>query len=72
MSMSQSSPAPWWAPRGSGAEAERCSFCLGVYAYELEVRCVDCDRPMCPVCAVEVRRTEVQVCLDCGAEEPAG
>jgi hypothetical protein len=72
MSESQSSGAPWWAPDAFHSEAEECSFCFGVYAYELEVRCVDCDRPMCPVCAVSVRRTEVHVCLDCDCEEEGG
>ena len=72
MSEPQSSAAPWWAPGGSSAEAEECSVCLGLYAYEVEVRCVDCDRPMCPVCAVTLRRSEVHVCVDCGSEEEAG
>jgi len=72
MSESQRSAAPWWAPGESAAEAEECSVCLGLYTYELEVRCVDCDRPMCPVCAVSVRRTEVHVCFDCDGEEGAG
>lgn len=72
MSESQRSAAPWWAPGGPSAEAEECSFCLGLYAYELQVRCADCDRPMCPVCAVSVRRREVRICFDCEEGEAGG
>jgi hypothetical protein len=72
MSASQRSAAPWWAPGGAGAEAEACPCCFGFYAYEIEVRCADCDKPMCPLCAVSGRRIEVHVCVECGAEETAG
>lgn len=58
---------PWWAEGGS----ERCPFCLQSYAYEVEIRCADCDSPSCPCCAVIERRTAVyHRCSDCvGAEE---
>ena len=46
---------PWWAEGGS----EICLFCEQRYAYEMEVRCVDCDSPACPVCAVTERITAV-------------
>jgi hypothetical protein len=53
---------PWWAEGGS----ERCPFCLQSYAYEVEVRCADCDRPSCPHCAVVERHTAVvRRCPDC-------
>ena len=29
---------------------EECPHCGQWYAYELEVRCVDCDAPSCPNC----------------------
>lgn len=41
----------WWLAGGS----EVCDFCLQRYAWEVEVRCVACDRPVCPVCVVTVR-----------------
>lgn len=72
MSRSQREPAPWWAPGDGSPESETCPYCLGVYVYELEVRCVDCDRPMCPVCAVVEQRTAVHLCVECGCDEAAG
>jgi hypothetical protein len=56
---------PWWAAGGS----ERCPRCLQLYAYEVEYRCVDCDGPLCPFCAVtasvEVRDVRCGDCVDC-------
>ena len=57
---------PWWL----GGE-ERCEFCLERYVYEMEVRCVDCDRPSCPVCAVTVTARRERYCPDC-VPAPAG
>lgn len=53
------SPAPWQA----GGE-ERCDFCHTFYIYEMEVRCLACDRAVCP-CCVRVTRTEGVFCPDC-------
>jgi hypothetical protein len=72
MSRSQRESVPWWAPGDGSPESETCPYCLGVYVYELEVRCVDCDRPMCPVCAVVEQRTAVHLCVECGCDEAAG
>ncbi len=60
---------PWWL-RGE----ERCDFCLERYAYEMEVRCVGCDRPVCPVCAVRVQVRRETFCPECapGAAAPSG
>ena len=60
---------PWWAAGGT----ERCPACLHLYAYEVQVRCVDCDGPLCPLCAVEVRVEVVsrrcpECCQDAGEE----
>lgn len=56
-----STPAlPWWLGEGE----EECPHCGQFYAVEVEVRCVDCDGPMCPHC--KVRHTEVHyVCPAC-------
>lgn len=42
----------WWLESGD----EECPHCEAAYAYEAEVLCVDCDSPLCPLCAVWVRR----------------
>jgi hypothetical protein len=44
-------------------EQEQCPDCLQLYAYELEIRCFDCDSPLCPFC---VFRIDVDwFCLGC-------
>ena len=43
---------PWWLAGGE----ETCPSCEQRYAYEVEVRCVDCDGPMCPVCAAWIEQ----------------
>ncbi len=53
---------PWWSRTGS----EICAVCLGTFDLEVEVRCRDCDAPLCPFCVVEVEATETVLCLDCG------
>ena len=70
MATSTPDSVPWWAHGGS----ERCPVCLQLYAYEVEVRCADCDGPLCPLCAVEVTVELVaRRCPDCctGAAEEA-
>ena len=42
----------WWIEGGE----DECPQCGAPYAYEAEVRCIDCDSPMCPVCVVWMRR----------------
>jgi len=53
----------WWVEGGD----ERCSFCWQRYAFEVEVRCADCDAPMCPRCALQLRARRVTLCHPCGA-----
>ena len=53
---------PWWL---TGAD-EECPACGQAYAYEIEVRCVDCDAPLCPVCVTWVERRGF--CAGCHAE----
>lgn len=50
---------PWWLAEGE----ESCPHCEQTYAYEAEVRCVDCDAPVCPLCAARVQTR--LVCPDC-------
>lgn len=54
----------WWLDHGE----ESCEHCLQRYAYEIEVRCVACDAPLCPQCAVEVRATRTVYCPGCEEE----
>jgi transcription elongation factor Elf1 len=51
---------PWWL-----AGEEECPHCGQLYAYEVEVRCVACDGPICPHCSV--RSASMHYCPDCGA-----
>lgn len=48
---------------------EACGFCRQSYHYEMEIRCVDCDRPVCPVCVVRVRESREWHCPECRAGE---
>ncbi|HEX2163509.1 MAG TPA: hypothetical protein VHM02_06135 [Thermoanaerobaculia bacterium] len=56
---------PWWLGGDPAEVAETCERCLATYAVEVEVRCVDCDGPMCPSCAVVVRETAEVRCHGC-------
>lgn len=42
----KSQTVPWYLSDGD----EECPHCGQWYAYELEVRCSDCDSPSCPHC----------------------
>ncbi len=63
MSSQSSTPTPWWLEPGP----EECAFCLHGYHYEAGYHCIECDRPLCPVCVIEVRETHSVVCPDCYA-----
>lgn len=62
---------PNTALAATGQHAERCPHCHGRYVYELEVRCVDCDGPMCPLCVVHFRGVSELRCPRCPEEEEA-
>ena len=57
---------PWWLAGGD----ETCPSCERRYAYEIEVRCIDCDGPMCPVCAAWVERRSY--CKGCAPRSGEG
>jgi hypothetical protein len=48
----------WWL----GGE-EECPHCHQLYAYEIEVRCPECDGPSCPHCVARLERGVV--CIVC-------
>lgn len=52
-------PVPWWF----GGNDEECPHCGAGYAYEVEVRCADCDEATCALCAVRLQGRVV--CPDC-------
>lgn len=55
---------PWWLETGP----EHCEFCLHSHYYEAVYHCVGCDRPMCPVCVIELRETHTLICSECAEE----
>ncbi|HET6655408.1 MAG TPA: hypothetical protein VFH57_04110 [Gammaproteobacteria bacterium] len=52
---------PWWLEAGAAS----CGFCAVAYLEEVAVHCFECDRPICPVCVVEVRESRTVVCPEC-------
>ena len=54
--------APWWL-----GGHEDCPHCDQHYAVEMQVHCVDCDAPICPLCVVRVEAHTR--CPDCGAKK---
>ena len=53
--------AQWWLAEGD----ERCPHCWGNYLLEVEVRCIGCDGPLCPKCAVTVTQKREFFCPEC-------
>ena len=54
----------WWL----GGD-EECPHCHQLYAYEIEVRCPECDGPSCPHCVARLERGIV--CIVCRASPEA-
>jgi hypothetical protein len=59
----KSGAGPWWLDAGE----EDCPHCEQDYSYHLEVRCFECDAPICPMCIVRVG--EHAFCPDCRERE---
>lgn len=57
-------PRPYWLTEGT----ETCSGCTHTYHYEVERRCVGCDRGVCEHCMVKVRETHEVFCPECAQE----
>ena len=54
----------WWL----GGD-EECPHCHQLYAYEIEVRCPECDGPSCPHCVTRLERGVVCVACDVSPAE---
>jgi hypothetical protein len=54
----------WWLADGT----ETCPACSQSYAYQTEIRCIDCDEAICPIC-VQVTTTLEFSCPDCVPSE---
>ncbi len=52
---------PWWLTDTT----ETCPACSQAYAYHTEIRCLDCDGPLCPICVQVTTRFEFS-CAECG------
>jgi len=52
----------WWL-----TGEETCAHCGSGYAYELELRCPDCDGPTCPHCMLIY--SGGHVCPECASPE---
>lgn len=59
----------WWL-----GGRETCDFCLQLYVLEMETRCAQCDRSVCPMCVTEVQASHLLLCPECdgGGEDPDG
>jgi hypothetical protein len=55
---------PWWLDDGT----ESCCGCTHTHAYEMEFRCVACDRGICCHCVRIVMQTRELLCPECEAE----
>jgi hypothetical protein len=51
------------------AGSETCGFCRHAYRAEDAYWCLECDRPVCPVCAVFVIERRIVLCPECAAEQ---
>jgi hypothetical protein len=58
----QSGRSPWWLGGGS----EQCRYCLGWYAWEVALHCIDCDAPVCPLCVIRYSAEHRVACPACG------
>jgi hypothetical protein len=59
MSKTKLPSTPWWLEG-----EEQCPHCHQLYAYELEIRCTECDEPSCPHCVKQHAERGI-VCVVC-------
>lgn len=65
--MSTRTQRPWWLDDGT----ESCHGCSHLYVYQMEFRCVACDRGICCHCVRVVAGTREVLCAECEAEAEA-
>lgn len=61
----KSSEPLWWLAPGSAT----CDFCLRTYHFEAGYYCAICDRPVCPLCVMEIHDTRIIHCPACHMED---
>lgn len=54
----------WWVDAGP----DTCEFCWRAFYAEIGYYCFNCDRGICPGCAVTVFERRVVLCPQCGTE----
>jgi hypothetical protein len=62
--MSDTPATPYWLDGGT----ERCHACTHVYVYQMECRCVACDRGICCHCVRVSTASRELLCPECEAE----
>ncbi|HLQ85888.1 MAG TPA: hypothetical protein VK110_07020 [Salinisphaeraceae bacterium] len=67
MMLQDMTQTPWWLEAG----AEECPFCLQHYHFEAGYHCSACDRPICPVCVLEIQASRRVLCPHCHASATA-
>lgn len=55
----------WWNEPGP----DYCEFCHHTFQVEVGYHCIECDRPVCPLCFVAVRERHVVMCPECKPSE---
>lgn len=55
----------WWNAPGP----DYCAFCQHFFQVEVGYHCVECDRPVCPLCIVTLREQHAVVCPECKPRE---
>jgi len=51
---------PWWLD-----EETQCEHCFQHYSHNIGYYCIQCDRPVCPLCIVVVDPTQDVHCPQC-------
>lgn len=60
---SKTAAAQWWDAPGP----DHCQFCQHGFHVEIGYYCVECDRPVCPLCAIAVHEDRTVLCPHCSA-----
>lgn len=67
ITLMSSRPKPYWLDTGT----EICHGCTHSYVYQMELRCVGCDRGVCEQCVVIEHVTRETWCAECHEKDGA-